>query len=67
MKTRAQPCARFKSWGGQNGTKLESREGEARDRAGEGVCGGGSVNPTPDFFWNFELQIVQSGVGIVQR
>ena len=36
-------------------------EGEARERAG-GVWGGGSVSPFPENFWNFELQIVQSGV-----
>ena len=37
-------------------------EGEARERAGGGVWGGGSVSPSPENFWNFELQIVQSGV-----
>ena len=37
-------------------------EGEARERAGGGVWGGGSVSPSPEKFWNFELQIVQSGV-----
>ena len=30
-------------------------EGEVRERAGLG-------NPSPEFCWNFELQIVQSGV-----
>ena len=37
-------------------------EGEARERAGGGVWGGGSVSPSPENFWNFELQIVQFGV-----
>ena len=36
-------------------------EGEARERAGRGL-GRGSVSPSPENFWNFELQIVQSGV-----
>ena len=38
-------------------------EGEARERAGGGgVWGGGSVSPSPEHFWNFELQVVQYGV-----
>ena len=37
-------------------------KGEARERAGGGVWGGGSGSPSPENFWNFELQIVQSGV-----
>ena len=37
-------------------------QGEAREGAGEGVWGGGSVSPSPENIWNFELQIVQSGV-----
>ena len=36
--------------------EVEARiEGEARERAGGGVWGGGSVNPSPENFWNFEL------------
>ena len=31
-------------------------------KSGGGVCGGGSVSPSPESFWNFELQIVQSGI-----
>ena len=37
-------------------------EGEAREKAGGGVWGGGSVSPSSEIFWNFELQIVQSGI-----
>ena len=36
-------------------------KGEAREKAGSGR-GGGSVSPSPECFWNFELQIVQSGL-----
>ena len=36
-------------------------ERKARERAGEGF-GRGLGEPLPENFWNFELQIVQSGV-----
>ena len=52
--------SRFKSWGSKSGKARI--EGEARERAGEGSGGGGSVSPSPENFWNFGLQIVQSGV-----
>ena len=38
----------------QSKAKLEGSEGE--------VWGEGLVSPSPEFFWNFELQIIQSGV-----
>ena len=38
-------------------------EGEARDKAGDrGVWGGGSVSPSPENFWKFKLETLQSGV-----
>ena len=36
--------------------------GRSTRKSGGGVCGGGSVSPSPENLWNFELQIVQSGV-----
>ena len=76
-QARAQP--RFKIGGSESGeARIEGAkrprfegeariEGEARERAGEGVWGGGSVSPSPENFWNFELQIVPSGLYLNQK
>ena len=37
-------------------------EGEAREKAGGGVWGGGLVSPSPENFWKFEMKTVQFGV-----
>ena len=42
-------------------------EGEARDRAGGGVWGGGSVSPSPENFWKFKLETLQSGAQFNQQ
>ena len=36
--------------------------GQSQRKSGGGVWGEGSVSPSPENFWNFGLQIVQSGV-----
>ena len=47
--------------GGPNRAKPESRAKPEKEQ-GRRVWGGGSVSPSPENVWNFELQIVQSGV-----
>ena len=52
----------FQKFGGGSKSGEARIKSEALERTGEGVWGGGSVSPSPEIFWNFELQIVQSGV-----
>ena len=77
----AKPRSPIESWGrspnrGREAPEYRGRspriegeartEGEAREKAGGGVWGGGSVSPSPENFWKIKLETIHFGAYLKQ-
>ena len=65
-ESRAKPESKAQSaWELRAKSELRARE-KAREKAGEGVWGGGSVSPSPENFWKIELETSHFGAYLRQ-